>query len=643
MHDRLIRIENVVTALAYAIGAIGFLSVARYVTQSLGVGFACFYSISAVIEYRKIHFIPRWVLNLTAVSFIIFTFMRMSMDNFVLHSIEALSVLLLVKLFEEKRSRDYMQIYILSVFLLAGAALLSLDMAFFLYVGSLTALCSTALVLLTYYSQDTELALPATVVMKITTKSLLIPLVSIPVAIMLFIILPRTSYPLLDFLNVGATTAAAGFTDNVRLGAVSGIQEDTAIIFRSGMEKINEDQLYWRGIVLDFFDGVSWKSSPRTSSEFSSLHDIRGNRIEQTIYLEPYNNKYFFALDKPLNISLRSIQRRRDLTFSQSGNITRRIKYFVSSSLAEIVPEREIKRDFFLQLPGELSGTGNGKIVGLARRLTVKNDSGATVRSILSFLRNGDYRYSLQNLPLTRYPLEDFLFKYRYGNCEYFASAMAIMLRMAGIPSRLVGGYRGGYYNEIGKYYLIQQKNAHVWVEVYMDNLGWMRVDPTPADSATGPNKNVFLPVRLLFDTFSYYWNAVVINYNFEAQLSLLTTLRAGLKKPGFNFSLKKTGVVRWLLFSCLLAGAFYVVRVVVHGRKSRSEHILSLFLRKTSKLGYFKMKSEGLEEFLMKIDDMDKREKASLFVKEFERYYFRDEAIKAETSKRLKNLIKAI
>ena len=73
-------------------------------------------------------------------------------------------------------------------------------------------------------------------------------------------------------------------------------------------------------------------------------------------------------------------------------------------------------------------------------------------------------------MPLTTHPVEDFLFKYRYGNCEYFASAMAVMLRMSGIPSRLVGGYRGGYYIEVGKYYLIPEKNAHVWVEAYIDN-----------------------------------------------------------------------------------------------------------------------------------------------------------------------------
>src|SRR5271157_575225 len=132
--DRLIRIEDVVKALAYAVGALGFLSVARHLGPSLAVGFACFYFISALIDHRKVNFIPRWVLNVAAVSFIIFTYMRMSIENFVLPSVEALSVLLLIKLFEKKSFRDYMQIYMLSVFLLAGAALLSLDISFLMYI-----------------------------------------------------------------------------------------------------------------------------------------------------------------------------------------------------------------------------------------------------------------------------------------------------------------------------------------------------------------------------------------------------------------------------------------------------------------------------------------------------------------------------
>ncbi len=646
IHNRPVRVEDVVKVLSYAIGAIGFLSVARHVAPSFAMVFSCLYAVAAVVEYRKMHLVPRWVLTAAAISFIVFTFARMRMESFVLPSIEALSFLLIIKLFEEKGSRDYMQVYMLSVFLLAGAALLSFDMVFLLYLVSLTALCSTALIFLTYYSQDRELALRGGVVLGIASRSMLIPLVAAPMAIMLFIILPRTSYPVFGFFSSGGNSSIAGFSDRVRLGTVSGIQEDTAISFRVAMEKINEGELYWRGIVLDVFDGTSWKSSPKAPVGFSSLPEVSGKRIEQTIYLEPYENRYLFALDKPRSISLQRIQRQRDLTFLQSNNISRRIKYSASSVISEIAPERLIDRDLYLQLPPELSARGAGKIESLARRLAVKNDAGATVRSMLSFLKKGNYRYTLKNLPLTRRPLEDFLFRYRYGNCEYFASAMAVMLRIDGIPSRLVGGYRGGYYNDMGKYYLVPQKNAHVWVEAYADNKGWVRVDPTPADNTVASGKDLFFTARLLFDTFSYYWNASVINYDFESQLSLLTSMRAGikqLKKPHFDYAQVRESFIRYLIFSFISAGGLYTVFVLVRRRKNTSERILWLFFRKAGKLGYIKMKSEGLEEFVMKMSDAALREKSYLFVKEFERYYFRDEEINPETSRRLKDLIKAI
>ncbi len=642
-NNRLIRIEDVVKVLTYAIGAIGFLSVAPHVPPLFAAGFACFYFISAVIEYRKVVLVPRWMLTVIAIAFIIFTFTRMSMENFVLPSIEALSVLLLIKLFEDKRFRDYMQIYLMSVLLLAGAALLSLDMVFLAYFAALTALCSTALVLLTYYSQDRGMELQAAVVRRIITKSLLIPLAAAPMTVILFIVLPRTSYPMFDFLNRSGG-AATGFTDHVQLGTVSGIQEDTTIIFRASMEKINEDLLYWRGIVLDYFDGTSWKSSLKAPAEVAQYPDIPGKHVQQTIYLEPYENKYVFALDKPLNISLQGIQRQRGLTFSEPENITKRIKYHAWSSLAGVLPEITINRDLYLQLPAEVPGKTD-KIRALVRRLA-GNDTEATVSSMLSFLKNGNYRYGLQNLPLTTHPLEDFLFKYRYGNCEYFASAMAVMLRVAGIPSRLVGGYRGGYYNEMGGYYIIPQRNAHVWVEVYLDHKGWVRVDPTPISGGAfegGLRKDLFFTMRLVFDSFSYAWNASVINYDIEGQLSLLNALRAGIKRPAFKFKLGKEGVIRYSLLTCVTVIVFYAFILLVQRRKGASEHILRLFLKKAGKLGYVKMKSEGLEEFVMKIEDADKRERASLFVREFEKYYFRDEDIRPETSRRLKHLIKVI
>ncbi|MBF0557419.1 MAG: DUF3488 domain-containing protein, partial [Nitrospirae bacterium] len=483
---------------------------------------------------------------------------------------------------------------------------------------------------------------------KIISRSLLIPLVAVPMTIFLYIFLPRTSYPVLNFLNRGGGVATTGFTDQVRLGTVSSIQENSAIIFRAGMEKINDDSLYWRGIVLDYFDGASWKSTSRTDDRLYSFRGIAGKRVVQAIYLEPYENKYFFALDLPLNISLQHVQRRPDMTFFQDERISRRIKYYAWSSIAEILPEKNIERALYLQLPQKIyARTGrHEKIEDLAKRLAVRNNTEATIKAVFYFLKNGNYRYSLNNLPQTSQPVEDFLFKYRYGNCEYFASAMAVMLRMNGIPARLIGGYRGGYYNEMGKYYLVPEKNAHVWVEAYIDHKGWVRADPTPMDTSrfgSGPRKDLFFRARILFDAINYAWNASVINYDLEGQLSILAAVRAGIKRPVFHFSPGKFDLIKYLLFVCVTFAGLYACFVVLSWRKAPDQRIISLFLKKTGRLGFVKIKSEGLEEFVMRIDDAGMRERALVFVKEFERYYYRDEEISPGTSKRLRNLIKDI
>ncbi len=159
---------------------------------------------------------------------------------------EALFVLLGIKFLERREVRDHMQIYALALFVLAGLGLMTLGMAFVAYLIVFFILLSLALIFLTFYSQDPELELTNSTVRTMITRCLWIPLLAIPLSAAMFVILPRTSYPILTFLN-RPDKARAGFTDNVRLGQVSDIQEDERIIFRATMDRIDETSLYWRG------------------------------------------------------------------------------------------------------------------------------------------------------------------------------------------------------------------------------------------------------------------------------------------------------------------------------------------------------------------------------------------------------------
>jgi len=631
-----VRVDSAVKVLTYLIVVIGASSVVRYIGLFYSLAFLSLFLLSLSLDYRRRFFVPRWLLTGAALSVIVVTLFRLRADDLVESSLGALLILLAIKLLTDKRFRDYMQIYLIVLFLLTGSALLSLDIEFLFYFIALIFLVSIAMVLLTYCSQDSTLEMPVSNLRTIVSKTSVIPLLAIPMTLFMFIILPRTSYPLLYSLQRGSS-AHMGFSDTVRLGNVSDIQKDATVVLRAHMERVDENSLYWRGIVLDTFDGISWQSVHKELPDKNRPPLLLGKQIPQTIYLEPYGNKYVFALDKPSSISLRYVSGYRDLTHSLPFALSKRIRYETVSALSDVFGEKDIDRSVYLQLPaGKLARTKE-----LAQSLS-RGTQGDTIQEMLNFLQNGVYLYSLENLPLSGNPLEDFLFNHKYGNCEYFASAMAVMLRMAGVPSRVVGGYRGGYYNDAGEYYLVPQKNAHVWVEAYLESGRWKRFDPTPAGIehfVSFTRKDIFFKVRFFLDTINYYWNAMVINYDFARQMTYLQKLRS-FKKPKFHFSLSKEQMVRYSAAFLIFIFSVCVIYLLTSKRKAPEERLRQAFIRKMGKYGYKKAPSEGLEEFVSRIEETPLREKAYRFVREFERFYYKDIPLTRQEAKRLKYLL---
>lgn len=659
-----IKIEVIVKIVTYIIGLVGFLSVFKHISFVYSSIFVVLSFVAIYFDYKKGFHMPRWFLNLAAVAVILLSLFRLSLDNLIVPAVEGLLILLSIKFLEEKKFRDYMQIYLISLFLLSGSALLTIDIEFSIYFLIMIFMLAVSIVLLTYHSQEPDLELPKSTIIKIALKSLLIPLIAMPMTLFLFIMLPRTSYPFLNFLN-RPEKAKTGFTDNVRLGSVSGIQEDETAIFRAHMERIDERHLYWRGIVLDYFDGASWHSNASSVKSQASIVNQRtpldAQRIvKQTIYLEPYENRYLFALDKPYLITLRDAKKQNDLTFSVSKNIDRRIRYEAVSILSDVIFEEGIDKDRYLQLPENISS----EIIKLVREITdassverqASSDARRTtldaqrISSILSFLKDGNYKYSLQNLPVSQTPLDDFLFKHRSGNCEYFASAMAVMLRISGVPARLVGGYRGGYYNDIGKYYLVPQKNAHVWVEAYIDK-GWARIDPTPASLegfVSSHRRDTLFKIKLAIDTITYYWNAFVISYDLEKQLSLFHKIQSAASSQwsAVRLSSRLLATDNWLLLKYFVIPAVlslfvFILYTLISGRKTEEERLISLFMKKMQRYGYKKEKSDGLEEFVTGIKEAELKQWAFRFVKEFESNYYKDKKFTKEEIKRLKSMLK--
>ncbi len=628
-----VSIGTALNGLTYAAGLVSFLSVVRYVGVAFSLAFALIFISAFYFDYRKRFAIPRTVLNIALVVFIVLNSLRVSLDDFATPVVETLLILISVKFLEEKKTRDYLQIYAVATFLLTGSALLTLDLQFLFNLVLLSFLLPLCVVMLTFYSEDCRMSLSNIELSRILSKALLIPLISIPVTALMFAILPRTGYPFLNFLNRGG--ANAGFTDNVKLGEVSNIQENASVILRVESDKIDEAMLYWRGIVLDYFNGTSWSSHGRKQENPRRLR-ISGGKVAQIVYLEPYGNKYLFALDKPLSIDFRGAEISGDLTTVVKRSVDRRIKYSAVSVLSDTVPQENIDKALYLQLPHMDLRRIEAIVHGLAPGM--KDEARAD--AVLHYLRDGQFSYSLKNLPVSGNPLEDFLFRYKYGNCEYFASSMAVMLRVAGIPARLVGGYRGGYYNTIGGYYLVTQNNAHIWVEAYIGN-GWIRMDPTPGSlgALAGGKQGLLLQARLFFDSLNYYWNAMIIGYDFNKQISLFIRLRNVIKQPSVDTAgLKKyaTGGLLVLIAVAAVGAAIYFAIK----KKTPEKMIIDRFTNIMERRGYKRSQSQGLREFAGGIGDSDLRARALRFVEGFEGLFYRDRRMTREDLARLKKLI---
>jgi protein-glutamine gamma-glutamyltransferase len=636
------KITSIVKGLTYLVGILSFAAIFTHINSMYALSFLSMFVLSLYFEFKEIA-ISRWILTVFSIAIIAFFLSILDMNDFVTQMMEALLMLLGIKFLELKQVRDHMQIYAISLFLLSGLGLLAPSIIFVVYVLLFILLLSIAFVFLTYYAQDPNLEFTQQTIRKIVLKCLWIPILAIPLSVVMFAILPRSQYPLLDFLN-RPDKAKTGFTDNVRLGEVSDIQEDTSIIFRATMEKIDEMDLYWRGITLDYFDGTSWKATEKEPyiESISNRPSIKGKNVKQTIYLEPYRNSYLFGLDKPLFVAQRRIKKLTDFTFTAPVDIERKIRYEVMSIISDTIYEEQIDENKYLQIPQHISQ----EITALTKTILVNKDKEKILANLFRYLHNGQYRYSLQGLPVTKTPLEDFLFTSKYGNCEYFASALSVMLRIAGIPSRMVGGYRGGYYNDLGKYYLVPQKNAHVWVEAFIPQRGWVRLDPTPAsaDTFAFPQRgSLSLRIGIFFDTINYYWNTIVINYNLEKQLSIARAVARGLRKPSLHLSIQKRQFVISLIFIALAVFAAFAIKSLLLNKKTKEMKMLSRFLKSMERAGYKKTSSQGLEEFVSFIDEKELKARAYHFVANFEKVFYKDKKLNRLEIENLKSIIETI
>jgi len=393
-------------------------------------------------------------------------------------------------------------------------------------------------------------------------------------------------------------TSIAGFADEVTLGSHGArIYGNPEIVLRVSFPDgvpSSYQNLRWRGRSYDHFDGVRWSRSERMPPSLapSAWYEEWGDeRIRQEIYGAPLDSRVLFALHPLMDVEPRS---RIQPVFDNAGDhlywgsaVPTYTAYSVAGS-PDVETLRAARggfvpaRDHYLQLP-ELPA----RIRELADSLLAPHGNRYDMaRELVSWFQQ-EFSYTLE-LPATpdEATLEHFLLGRRAGHCEYFSTAMAVLLRTQGVPTREVNGFLGGEWSEFGDYLAVTQNQAHAWVEVWFPGVGWVPFDPTPAGTgAAGTASAWFWPGRFLLDALQHRWNRWVLDYSMESQFGLLQWTRDVLTpRPRSRTSLSPDeaeglpGGIAWLALG-LGAGGMAVLLLTLTRRRRRLSTATRLFL----------------------------------------------------------------
>ena len=517
----MISIDKVLKILVYLATLTGVAPLYLYLDRSSQIIFAVALFAGIISDRRRTYLMPPMPATLLSFLFFFLSIVQISRSNLVQPVVNLLVLLLAVRLVSEKQGRHILQIFVLATFALASSTLLTLSPMFFFFLIVLVLLISCGLILLSFYGAEPGLILAPRQWRLLFKVSLLLPLGSLLLMLFFFLILPRTEHPLWNFLNA-PVRASVGFSDQVRPGSVAGLSEDNQLALRVETDRLAGDDLYWRGIVLNRLDGQVWKRE--NTPPLDRIAAASGQPVIQTVYLEAKDDRFLPLLDLPLRVSGIPVSPSGDTVYQSRRPLLKQVRYQVQSFPGAFpVLQRRDRQNFYLQVPENIAP----RVAAVADSIRELPSNQEKISALETFFLNQQLSYAATGLRPTQNPVETFLFESKQGYCEYFASSFALLLRLAGVPARLVGGYLGGEYNQLGGYYLISENMAHVWVEVLDDSARWRRIDPSrfAVNAAAtlgqrGNNKSSSL--RALVDTVDYYWTRIVISYDLSSQFQLL-------------------------------------------------------------------------------------------------------------------------
>jgi transglutaminase-like putative cysteine protease len=368
---------------------------------------------------------------------------------------------------------------------------------------------------------------------------------ALPLALVLWLLFPRFAAPLWQVPN-DSRTAASGLSDSMSPGDITQLALSDEIAFRVRFAAAvpPPKERYWRGPVLDAFDGHTWTRTTRGLAGSEPLKPL-GPAYRYTVMMEPHQHRWIFMLDWPASWDLPHAELSADYTLMQPDTISRPIDVtgtsYTQVQSSEPLGHNMRKRDT------NLAENRNPRTAALAQQLrSVHPDDMDYVTAVLDMFREQPFYYTLTPPKLSDDSVDEFLFGTKRGFCGHYASAFAALMRAAGIPARVVTGYQGGTINPYGDYWIIRQSDAHAWTEVWIEPRGWVRIDPTAAISPQrverGPGEVAaaddplasrwqrrspwLAGARLRADVLREMWRERILDFNQDSQHKLLEMLK---------------------------------------------------------------------------------------------------------------------
>jgi len=508
-----------------------------------------------------------------------------------------------LKGFEIKQRKDFYQLLLLGLFLIASALIFKQTLSFSLFI--LFILIVNLTVLHRVFSPTKTLLSALKTVCILLLQSALL-------AVTLFIVFPRLS----PFWQVpSANSAKTGLSDEVSPGDIAQLALSSDLAFRvdfRGAQVPDYSTLYWRAMTLENFDGKKWTHTKvdviKKSLQYISTNtffepEISGESVLYDITVEPSHQSWLFGLAVATSNDARVVLV-NDYTI-QSSNILSQITHYQIKSYLHTPLDLKIN-NFDKQRNLAIVKGSNPKLEKLAAQLKQQYAEPLDrAQAILETFREGNYFYTLQAPKLLNNSLDQFYFETKAGFCEHYASSFTYLMRAAGIPARVVTGYLGGEYNNVNTDFYLQQPqqnerqgghlsiyqyDVHAWSEIWLEGIGWKKVDPTAAvdpqrvesgwssalisqqlSMSNDINrlyqfKNItwLNELRLQLDALDYQWTRWVLGYSSKQQYELLK------RWFGKHMPWKTAGMVAVaLIFAMGLVTLFYRINLNIFKLKN--------------------------------------------------------------------------